>query len=805
MFVYSIIGDGCDQCSSKLVNHFLSRGRLRAYCAEDEPEMLFRTIEADELDLLIHMPGFNSGMQYEVLARRPAKAIAQWLGCAGQTYARRFIDCTISHWDLWISSSASEPGCFFDNMYPLPFGGDDRLQALPTRNDETARYFGIPVGRRRLCFSGYPFRLRRERIYTALTILDRCGHGDNSPVLYIMYTNGQDMFKSVLCWAEEWRTQNNCKFDMDRILPYRFQIGTEELKRFLVQMDVYLDCYPCGLHTSALDVLALCKCFVARRRDCARWPSLVACTMLEYGGYEELVAYSEQEEIDKAAKFLKSKDETDEVERRMQDDRAALRGMFNDDRVCTNFEIAIPLIVKSVENAGSNRKLLTDIDITGKLPTMPPGGSRLSSPDIPNRQEYVKKCEDLLDAIRKHQYKGSERKLIRNLFLFSKQSGLQLKSLAGTGSSCHAFRGIYWKDSNDVVTKGQDLILKVAHRPVSVEDLGKDPIFRAAISMDASELANPSSEYVIKAVPIFPSSKGPCAAGYVPIGGGKLITFHCCEAVQSNLFDSVEYQAMVDDFRLNGSISEARDRFEQGLFQMLTSFEEIKLYVMDLSLGNMAIGTDGRPRVIDLGSSIVLNGSAVTPSPCNARRKRRKMAAGVHHSTEPVSIGQPVLCTLNEIKDSMSRGGRSQYRNGFGTRTCRSELMAEELERCFRSVPLSGNFAAHFDLSSVAMIVLQGYVPVHNKKVSEWEMRLKEALISPDHMCSFLESELNDGIKPQQPEVLRKRSKMLHSLLSVSNWQQQMTAIEVLQDYWPHNTIETIAEVSSGPIDLPQV
>jgi predicted O-linked N-acetylglucosamine transferase (SPINDLY family) len=137
----------------------------------------------------------------------------------------------------------------------------------------------------------------------------------------------ESMFTSVLCWAEEWRAAHCKRFDIGRILPFRFVAETGEYQRLLAQMHVFIDTYPCGLHTSLLEPIALCMCVVAWRRCGASWPALVASTMLEYGGYGELVALSYEDFKSKTVKYLRSKEETDPLELRMRADRDAKRGM----------------------------------------------------------------------------------------------------------------------------------------------------------------------------------------------------------------------------------------------------------------------------------------------------------------------------------------------------------------------------------------------------------------------------------------------------------------------------------------------
>jgi hypothetical protein len=591
------------------------------------------------------------------------------------------------------------------------------------------------------------------------------------------------MFASVLCWAEKWRETQCPEFDLERIRPYRFQIEKEKYKEFLAQMDVCLDSYPCGLHTSAFEPMALCKCFVAYSRPGASWPALVACTMLEYGGYGHLVARTQEDLIRKAAAYLGSMDKTLSIEQCMREDRANNRGMFYRDRVVANFAAAVPLIVESVNGAGGDSHPVRrrgDIDIRTSLPSMPRGGSALTCPDRPIVEAQVMRCDQLLSTIAKH---TSARDQIRQVLLMATRCGLELKALAGTGASCHAFRGEFGKEDSR-----RPCILKVAHGSRKIEDLATDPNFRAVVAMEAASAhseQHAEPRFVIEAVPIFVKSSGqPCAAGYVPIeegGGQKVITFHCCEAMPADLVGADQYQRMVSDFRERGIISATRIRFERGMFQMMQSLRRRKLFVMDLSLGNIAVGPQGHPCVIDLGNSIVLGDGAMRSVLLTAARSDSNLGPVLDRRTR-VTMGHAkdgvVLYTSEEVRDAVSCRGRGQYQNGFGTKTCRSEAMANELRDRRKTVPLTEDFAAHFDLSSAAMIIVQGYVPVC-PGVQKWLESLDVARRSADAMYDFLCSGLEHGVQVQQPHVLRKRANILHRLLA-GPWQQQPTACEVL-------------------------
>jgi hypothetical protein len=235
-----------------------------------------------------------------------------------------------------------------------------------------------------------------------------------------------------------------------------------------------------------------------------------------------------------------------------------------------------------------------------------------------------------------------------------------------------------------------------------------------------------------------------------------------------SLVDDEHYKKIVDEFCNDGNISADRDHYERGLFEMLAAFHSHGLYVLDISLRNLAL-RKGLPCVIDVGSGQVLDG------------KGRYLPAKSIDRT--IEMGQTtadknriVLFTGDEVHQSVS--GISRRMDGYGTAGCRSEEMADELARN-KSI-ISADFAAHFDISSAAMVLARGYFPVgRNENRLQWASDLTKSAASTDKMYEFLCSGLATGVKPKQESALRVRAEMLCQLLGVP-WRQQPTADKVL-------------------------
>jgi hypothetical protein len=793
VFVYTI---ACTPDSSSLgfVKHFKDLGRYRGFKLTDGPKKIHARMQQDNLDLLWHMPGFNHGQQYEVLSGRPATAVVQWLGCAGPTCAvqgaRSLIHYNLVSQDLWRPTIESERALLADCIYPLPSQPYDKM---PRMDIHKSRYFRLPEGRPRLCFAGFPTRLREETIIRTLHILAECGHGPTSPVLCIMLTFSEDMFTSILCWAAKWRKQFCPEFDMERILPYRFIIETEEYHSFLAQMHLFLDTFPCGLHTSLLEPIALCKIVLVWCRPDAEWPSLVACSVLKFGGYEELVMQSEEALICSAVRFLTNVSEISAMEQRLLADKDADSGIFKRDRIVSILCAAIPRVVHMVKLSHGDMTRLEGIDLTKRAKR----GLPLQQMEIGVCPVTVQtpraQCQRLYDAMVATGRDFGDRKAeALKVLLYAQRCGIQLQSLAGSGAYSHALRGVYSKEDNPCVPKGKLLILKMLHggsergslkpskRWCKIDDLSNDQNlvsvdFLDTVSRSLSSDGSPDRLYATHSVPVFSTKRGLCSAGYLTLqeqnGPPKLaLSFHCCEAMPNNLHSDDEYRKIVADFCDRGTISTARNHFERGLFQLLAAFHSKNLYLFDISLGNLAM-RNGLPCVIDVGSSQELKpGSQAGQGIAKCR------TATMDKATIEVDNEGFVFLTSEEVHHIVNLKGNRRMKC-FGTFGCRSEEMAEEVRK--DPTVFSAKFAAHFDISSAAMVVAQGYVPFRRKEAESWVFRLKEAAASTDKMYTFLCSGLRKGVKLQQADALRKRADMLVQFLGVP-WREQPIAYDVL-------------------------
>ena len=206
-------------------------------------------------------------------------------------------------------------------------------------------------------------------------------------------------------------------------------------------------------------------------------------------------------------------------------------------------------------------------------------------------------------------------------------------------------------------------------------------------------------------------------------------------------------------------------------------------------MGNLAVDHDGMPRFIDTDSSVVLV----------QHYQSNHFAASVADSAADLSVhlnkgtgdGREEFVYLdgNEIQKIMIGSTQSDIA-GYGTRTCRCESMTEELKLIrHEHRALTPEFAARYDVSSAAMVLVQAYAPYPDRRKDgrlAWTQKLSAATASRDShaMLNFLLSGLAEGVVQEQSQAmaLARRADLFYSCLK-DPWRNRpcaQTALDVL-------------------------
>ncbi len=241
-------------------------------------------------DILVDTKGYTSNTRSEILLYRPAPLQVSYLGyvCSqGGSWTDYVIAdevvLPLAEQDNWTESIVHLPFCYFPNGQnrPLPPNGTQSLRAT----------HGLPEGTFILgCFSA-AYKLTRAMVTAWAQILKRC--------------------PSALLWlyAENEVVAANIRrvLDAEGVHPGRCVYAqplahAEHLQR-LACIDLLLDTYPYGAHTTAADALwAGVPVLALRGRSFA---SRVSSSMVTSSGMPDMIANSLEDFVDKSCSIIR--------------------------------------------------------------------------------------------------------------------------------------------------------------------------------------------------------------------------------------------------------------------------------------------------------------------------------------------------------------------------------------------------------------------------------------------------------------------------------------------------------------------
>jgi predicted O-linked N-acetylglucosamine transferase (SPINDLY family) len=196
-------------------------------------------IRADGIDLLIDLKGYTRDNRLPVLAYRPARVQAAYLGFPGTTGAG-FIDYLIGdavvtpleHADRYSEKLVQLPRCYQPN---------DRQRARPAPTPRAA--LGLPEHALVLCGFNQPFKISKD----VFDVWCRLLQAVPGSVLWLLEWNGQ-VRRNL---AREAQARG---IDPQRLVWAPRVKPADHIAR-LQQADLFVDTWPCNAHTTASDAL----------------------------------------------------------------------------------------------------------------------------------------------------------------------------------------------------------------------------------------------------------------------------------------------------------------------------------------------------------------------------------------------------------------------------------------------------------------------------------------------------------------------------------------------------------------------
>ncbi len=257
-------------------------------------------IAEDDIDLLIDLTGNTRHNRCQVLALRPARKQAHWLGFIG-TMGSAFYDYIIA--DDIVAPLKDQSG-FTEQILQIPSGfhvADDTRQIEPSK--ETRASLGLPeTGIVFGCFA-QTFKIQPEHFECWMEILRQV------PGSVLWMANGPAGATDNLK-----KEMHKSGVDPERMIVAQRCGRSEYLSRFAL-MDIHLDTFPYTSGTVASDALyGGCPLVSLSGKTMV---SRMAGSILTHAGFPELIAYTPQEFINKAVNLANEHDHRNDIRQRL--------------------------------------------------------------------------------------------------------------------------------------------------------------------------------------------------------------------------------------------------------------------------------------------------------------------------------------------------------------------------------------------------------------------------------------------------------------------------------------------------------
>jgi protein O-GlcNAc transferase len=231
-------------------------------------------IADDGVDILVDLKGWTKGHRGAILAPRPAPVQVQWLGYPGSLGAP-WIDYVIA------DKVVAPQGCevhFSEKIIRLPhcYQPSDGKRPVVAAVDRIA--CGLPEAAFVFCSFNQIIKLSAQVFELWLTLL----RAVDRSVLWLLRPDGAavDALR---------RQARSAGVDPGRII-FAPLVGVSEHRARIAHADLALECFPCGSHTTANDMLWAGVPMVAWRGD--TFASRVSASLLEAAGLADLITAS---------------------------------------------------------------------------------------------------------------------------------------------------------------------------------------------------------------------------------------------------------------------------------------------------------------------------------------------------------------------------------------------------------------------------------------------------------------------------------------------------------------------------------
>ena len=278
-------------------------------------------IASDEIDLLIDLNGWTAGHRAPVLARHPASVQIQWLGYPA-TMGAPWIDYIVA--DPVVIPHGAE-GYYSEKIIRLPHSYQPNDNQRPIAERLQRRDYGLPDGAFVFCCFNVAWKITAEMFGIWMRLLQETPNS----VLWLLQS-GMDAVAALKSQAVAHGVSAD-RLIFAPILPF-----DEHLAR-AAHADLALDCFPCGSHTTASDMLWSGVPLIGLSGD--TFASRVSASVLTAAGLPDLIATSMQEYFELAKRLVTDREQLKTIRSRVEQCRGAC-ALFDTKNFTRNLERA---------------------------------------------------------------------------------------------------------------------------------------------------------------------------------------------------------------------------------------------------------------------------------------------------------------------------------------------------------------------------------------------------------------------------------------------------------------------------------
>ncbi len=292
------------------------------------------------IDILVALAGHNAFMNMEVLSLKPAPIQMMVIG-SQETTGASFIDYVFS--DQYMMDETLRTH-FSENLITLPSSllFNCALPAIKTSDSERGDH-GLPKDAFVFASFNHPKKIDPEVMESWCEIL----HQTPDSVLWL-YGGGADRTKkNIQAYIEKQ------SISLERLI-FAQPIETEQHWERHKHVDLFLDCFVCNGHFTALETLRLGKLILTMKGN--NHNSRLCSSLLHYAGLDSLITFSKKEYVETAIKLAGDREELHRMETKLRSHDSI--PLFDSEMQIRFLEKAYKMALLNYKKTGQSKDLI---------------------------------------------------------------------------------------------------------------------------------------------------------------------------------------------------------------------------------------------------------------------------------------------------------------------------------------------------------------------------------------------------------------------------------------------------------------